>query len=42
MIWKWLAVLTALPTLMAVLFLPEAWPVWIFLWMTLITLGFGQ
>ena len=42
MIWRWLAALTALPMLGAILFLPEAWPVWLFAWIVLVALGFGR
>lgn len=41
MIWRWLAVMLALPTLLLILFLPLAWPVWLFAWGALVIKGFG-
>jgi len=40
-IWRWLAVMLALPTLGLILFLPMAWPVWAALWGVLVVKGFG-
>jgi hypothetical protein len=41
-IWRWLAVMLALPTLGLILFAPMAWPVWLFLWGGLVIKGFGS
>jgi hypothetical protein len=41
-IWRWLAVMLALPTLGLILFLPLMWPVWLGLWGFLVIKGFGS
>lgn len=41
MIWRWLAVMLALPTLVLILSLPMAWPVWLGVWGALVIKGFG-
>lgn len=42
MIWRWFAVMLALPTLLLILFAPMAWPVWLGLWGALVIKGFGN
>jgi hypothetical protein len=40
-IWRWLAVMLALPMLCLVALMPEAWPMWLFAWGALAIKGFG-
>jgi len=41
-IWRWLAVMLALPTLVLILLLPLMWPIWFALWGALVVKGFGN
>ena len=41
MIWRWLAVMLALPMLCLVALMPEAWPLWLGAWGVLAIKGFG-
>jgi hypothetical protein len=41
-IWRWLAVMLALPTLVLILLMPEAWPVLLLGWGVLVVKGFGR
>lgn len=42
MIWRWLAVMLALPMLCLVALMPEAWPLWLGAWGVLAIKGFGN